>query len=187
MVSLSRYYSNKSHIQRLLPFLNSQKTPSSTPSVSLRLIDWFVTNYAKKRSIIIQASSSSSPASPRVGHFNVYVNYRMQLKAYSKQQFDPFRRRDRIIFHYDTDKCIETTVGQLNFFRWMIQHSILEYIERHAHDIERDMIDTQGIVQKDDSDADICKQTVGVEVTKISQSQGMKMSRVHVPCTVTFE
>ena len=32
--------------------------------------------------------------------FIVYLNYKSQLKAYSKKQFDPFCRRQRINFYY---------------------------------------------------------------------------------------
>ena len=63
----------------------------------------------------------------------VYLNYKSQLKAYSKKQFDPFCRRERILFYVgkyngvDNDP-LRTTVGQLNFFRWAIQNKILDYI-----------------------------------------------------------
>ena len=82
-------------------------------------------------------------------HFNVYLSYRSQLKAYSKQLFDPFRRRDRIIFYYENDnKSIETTIGQLNFFRWVLQNDILQYINQNLKDIEKDMVRTQKENQK---------------------------------------
>ena len=121
----------------VLPYISGDP-PSN---VSLRLIDWFVTNYAKKHNVMLVHEHGSNHT---VVHFNVYLNYRSQLKAYSKQQFDPFRRRDRIMFHYSPDaEGVETTVGQLNFFRWMLQSGLLEYVNRHAVDIERDMIGGQ--------------------------------------------
>ena len=61
-------------------------------------------------------------------------------KASSKQQFDPFRRRDRISFFYQPDRSFETTIGQLNFFRWMLQNQVLEYVTEHAAEIEKDML-----------------------------------------------
>ena len=63
------------------------------------------------------------------------MDYKNQLKAYSKKQFDPFCRRERIIINIsdlswkifddkDDNKCKDneliTTVGQLNFFKWFI-------------------------------------------------------------------
>ena len=134
MVSLSSFYSNKHNINKILPIIN----PSSTTRVSLRLIDWFVTNYSKKNNTVIVKKSNGN-----VLHFNVYLSYRSQLKAYSKQLFDSFRRRDRISFFYDIEKSIETTIGQLNMFRWILQNDILEYIQNNIDDIESDMIKTQ--------------------------------------------
>ena len=71
--------------------------------------------------------------------FIVHMNYKSQQKAYSKKQFDPFCRRDRINFFYDKNNSITTTVGQLNFFRWAIQNNILEYIEENIENIEKDI------------------------------------------------
>lgn len=132
LVSLSRFYSQRGHMQRVLPYV------TCTSGVSLRLIDWFVTNYAKKHNIILTRTASNN-----VIHLNVYLSYRAQLKAYSKQQFDPFRRRDRVVFYYDRDRSVETTLGQLNFFRWMLQNDVLDYVIAHAADIERDMLGAQ--------------------------------------------
>lgn len=143
MLSLSKFYSVKSNITRILsiiePSLASSTAQSSTTSrISLRLIDWFVTNYSKKYNTVITKEKSNN-----VIHFNVYLSYRSQLKAYSKQLFDPFRRRDRITFFYDVDKSVETTIGQLNMFRWILQNDILDYIIQHIDEIETDMIQTQ--------------------------------------------
>ncbi len=132
MVSLSRYYSQKNHMARILPYITCQS------GVSLRLIDWFVTNYAKKNNTIITRQVSNN-----VVHFNVYLSYRAQLKAYSKQQFDPFRRRDRVMFYYDRNKSVETTVGQLNFFRWMLQNDVMEHVMANVVAIEADMVAAQ--------------------------------------------
>ena len=34
---------------------------------------------------------------------------------------------------------METTIGQLNFFKWAIENKIIEYIENHYQIIENDM------------------------------------------------
>jgi hypothetical protein len=34
---------------------------------------------------------------------------------------------------------METTIGQLNFFKWAIENRIIEFIENHYDDIEADM------------------------------------------------
>lgn len=134
MVSLSNFYNVRTNIHKILPII----LPTNTNPVSLRLIDWFVTNYSKKNNIIISGKKNNN-----ITHFNVYLSYRSQLKAYSKQLFDSFRRRDRITFYYDVEKSIETTIGQLNMFRWIVQNDILDYIQSNIEAIEADMIKTQ--------------------------------------------
>lgn len=57
--------------------------------------------------------------------FNVFLNYKSQLRAYSKKLFDPFCRHERTVFKVDDDE-LETTVGQANFFRWAIQNNVIE-------------------------------------------------------------
>lgn len=125
MHSLSQFYKVKKNINKLLPIVNQNS------KVSLRLLDWFVTNYAKKNKTNYKVNEVN---------FSVYNNYKSQLKSYSKKQFDPFCRRERIRFVYDKEKIIETTVGQLCFFRWAIQNNIIEFVEDNFGKIENDMI-----------------------------------------------
>ena len=132
MISLSKFYSVKSNISKVIPLVEQKS------DISLRLIDWFVTNYSKKNNTVITKEKNGN-----IIHFNVYLSYRNQLKAYSKEKFDPFRRNEHIMFYYDVEKSIETTHGQLNFFRWVLQNDILEYIQDNLADIESDMLTTQ--------------------------------------------
>ena len=39
----------------------------------------------------------------------------------------------------DDNVCIQTTLGQLNFFRWALQYKILDYIEDNFDCIDADM------------------------------------------------
>ena len=71
--------------------------------------------------------------------FKVYNDYKLKLKAYSKRRFDPFCRWERISIPYDNNSFMETTIGQLNFFKWAIENRIVDYIEEHYQDIENDM------------------------------------------------
>lgn len=132
MVSLAKYYSSKQLVQKIIPIIEGKS------EISLRLIDWFVTNFSKKNSTIVTRNVDNN-----VVHFNVFQSYRSQLKAYSKHQFDPFRRRERIKFFFDKESYIETTIGQLNFFRWILQNGILDYIAENILSIEQDMISCQ--------------------------------------------
>lgn len=138
MMSIVRFYkeNNNQNMYRIIPIIEGKS------KISLRLIDWFVTNYSKKYNIIIPKKNASSLQD--TNYLNVYISYRQQLKAFSKQQFDPFRRRDRIKFFYDKDNnWIETTIGQLNFFKWILQNNILNYIQDNLHVIEADMVASQ--------------------------------------------
>ena len=105
-------------------------------SISLRIIDWFSTNYAKKHYTVYSIPENGSKPARR---FKVYLDYKLNLKAYSKKRFDPFCRWDRIAFPYLNNSYIQTTVGQLNFFKWAIDNQVIHYIEANYRDIEHDM------------------------------------------------
>ena len=105
-------------------------------SISLRIIDWFSTNYAKKNYTVYTIPENGSKPERR---FKVYLDYKLNLKAYSKKRFDPFCRWDRIAFPYLNNSYIQTTVGQLNFFKWAIDNQVIHYIEANYRDIEHDM------------------------------------------------
>jgi len=124
MNSLSKFYSVEENINTLLPIVQG------CSKISLRILDWFVTNYCKKHNIIIQNEEKK---------IIVHLDYKNQLKAYSKKQFDPFCRRSRINFIYGEGDELLTTVGQLNFFRWTIENQLIDYIEENLEDIEIDM------------------------------------------------
>lgn len=122
--SLQRFYSNREDINEIVDLLKG------TSNVSLRLIDWFVTNYSKTHSTSYILNGSE---------FVVYMNYKNQLKAYSKKLFDPFCRRERILFQIPGHEPFLTTVGKLNFFRWALEKGILDYIKGKQPEIEREM------------------------------------------------
>jgi hypothetical protein len=143
MEYLSNFYEkNDEYIEQFLKVI----APES--KISLRVIDWFVTNYSKKFNIMYEIANINGKKQIVKNHtgnkrqFIVYLNYKSQLKSYSKKQFDPFCRRERITYEYSKDKEITTTVGQLNFFKWALENCVLEYIKDHFTDIERDMIYT---------------------------------------------
>jgi hypothetical protein len=122
------------------------------PVVSLRVLDWLVTNYAKKHAVMYTVSRGEGHVS-----FNLHLEYKSQLKAYSKRYFDPFCRRDRIVFTTQGATGMRTTVGQLNFFKWAVQNGVVDYACRHARDIERDMMDN--ITKRDELERQKKQQT----------------------------
>ncbi len=129
MHSLTDFFQNVENLNRMLPIIYGESR------ISLRILDWFVTNYSKKRNIIIDHLQLNG----KYTKFIVYLDYKSQLKAYSKRQFDPFCRRERIIFLDQNKNGIQTTVGQLNFFRWALENKIIDYVEQNLEDIEKDM------------------------------------------------
>ena len=133
--SLKLFYEIPENKQKLLDILNN------TNNISLRIIDWFVTNYSKKNNTCYMVNNNSidiNGDNPESKQFNIYYSYKTQLKSYSKKQFDPFCRRDRLEFKINNDSII-STVGQLNFFKWAINNSVLDYINIHYKEIENDM------------------------------------------------
>lgn len=134
--SLYKFY-NEENMSKIIPILNQDS------NVSLRILDWLVTNYAKKHNITYQVPCLDTTAlKPATRNFNIYLNYKTQLKAYSKKQFDPFCRRERIVFKPigPHEREFVTTIGQLNFFRWTLQNKVLEYANEHLAAIEEDMV-----------------------------------------------
>ena len=62
--------------------------------ISLRVIDWFVTNYSKKNQIIYKITENNEEC-----YINIHNHYRSQLNAYGKKYIDPFcRGKERILF-----------------------------------------------------------------------------------------
>jgi len=133
--SLQKFYTSHPEIDKVITYLNGEAP------LSLRIIDWFVTKYSRKNFIRYPLNGQE---------FLVYLSYKGQLKAYSKQYFDPNCRRERIMFKIPDYDQFMTTIGKLNFFRWALESNILNYIEEHEEDIRKgynaylkDMIQTQ--------------------------------------------
>ena len=122
--NLQTFYNEPGNLEKITPILKGESP------ISLRLVDWFITNYAKKNNTSYMMGTKQ---------FLVHFNYKRELKAYSKKLFDPFCRRDRIMFEALNQPSIMTTVGQLNFFRWFIEKKILDFIEDNRTAIEADM------------------------------------------------
>jgi hypothetical protein len=128
MQSLILFFSNRNNLDQVIPIITGKS------QISLRILDWFVTNYSKKNNVNYQTTVNN-----KTKNFIVYLDYKSQLKAYSKRSFDPFCRRERISFIDHDNNELVTTVGQLNFFRWAIDNDILIYIKENYDIIETDM------------------------------------------------
>ena len=122
IASLQRFYAHHPEIDKVLIYLNGEAP------LSLRIIDWFVTKYSRKSFVRYPLNGQE---------FLVYLSYKGQLKAYSKQYFDPNCRRERIMFTIPNHEQFMTTIGKLNFFRWALESKILDYMEAHEEDIRK--------------------------------------------------
>jgi hypothetical protein len=162
VLSLQRFYSSRPDLESLVPILKGEG------DLSLRLIDWFVTNYAKKHHVSYVLNSQE---------FIVYLNYKSQLKAFSKKLFDPFCRRERILFQCGSLEPFETTVGQLNFFRWAFEKDVLSYIRQNLADIvkEEKLARANGTQSSTDSNATTASTQSSVTVS--TQSSGKSTRR----------
>lgn len=149
-------------VNKLLHFYSVQKNLTMFISIveqgtviSLRLLDWFSTNYSKFNRVYINK-------------IDIHSDYKDQLKGYKKQFFDPFCRRQRIFLmfgkpdaslsylHIDNHEeylnrkdGIVTTVGQLNFFRWCIERNIVGYILNNLKTIENSMLEISNSKKSD--------------------------------------
>jgi hypothetical protein len=124
---LLKFYNSDNNFDKMINIING------TSNISLRIVDWFVTNYSKKNYVVYELDNNKNE------RVKVYNDYKLKLKAYSKKKFDPFCRWERINVPYKNDTCIQTTLGQLNFFKWCIENKILNYIEENYKVIENDM------------------------------------------------
>lgn len=130
LTKLTEYYMQDNRLEKMLSIINGDSR------ISLRIVDWFATNYAKKYYTVYDIEMNDENLIQR---FKVYTDYKLKLKAYSKRRFDPFCRWDRINIPYKDGNYIQTTIGQLNFFKWALENDVIKYIENNYQDIEKDM------------------------------------------------
>jgi hypothetical protein len=143
-----------------------------THSISLRVIDWFVTRYSKKR-IDIEIDNNKET-------FDVHISYKAQLKSYKKKYFDPFRRGARFKYNYDRNdksKVLFTTLGQLNFFKWAISNQIITYIENNLTNIIKTMnaSNKEDKTKKKDKIISCEKKKIKVTATKTIEDDNVKI------------
>lgn len=178
--SLMEFYNNRENLNKMIRIINGDS------EISLRIVDWFVTNYAKKYYTVYEQTSGTGDIQS-ITRFKVYNDYKLKLKAYSKKRFDPFCRWDRVSIPYDNEQFMETTIGQLNFFKWALDNHIVEYIKNNYDAIEKDMnkcnsttkrrtpVDEESIVQLNNQ-----KTRKRREELSISACKCIKKENVHI-------
>ena len=166
---LLEFYDRDGNMEKILPIINGESI------VSLRLIDWFATNYSKKNYTVYPLKMKNGEEK----RFKVYIDYKLKLKAYSKKRFDPFCRWDRITIPYKNDTYIQTTIGQLNFFRWALENKILDYIEKNLKHINNDM-NNRNSTAKNRKTNSTTKTRKKREELSISASKSIKKEQVEI-------
>lgn len=119
----------------------SSKTPR------LRAFDWAVTNFSK-------GSPSLHIVDGKIVDPN--LDYQNELKKHHRLLFDPFRRGTHLFFEVpdivgttmsaagsapkdESKKVHRTTVGQLCFIKWCIEHQVDRYVEENLDAIRAHM------------------------------------------------
>ena len=167
--NLLRYYNKNNNLDNMLSIINGDS------KVSLRIVDWFATNYSKQNYTIYKLNDGN--------RFKVYIDYKLKLRAYSKKRFDPFCRWERITIPYN-DKYIQTTIGQLNFFKWAIENEVINYIENNYIEIERDM-NTRNSTTKNKKIYTNCKTRKKRE--ELSKSASKSIFKENIDIIISFD
>jgi len=167
--NLLEFYKEDDNLTRMLKIITGES------KISLRIVDWFATNYAKKNYTLYEMTNKNG----NTVRFKVYFDYKLKLKAYSKKRFDPFCRWDRISIPYKDGTCIETTIGQLNFFKWAIENKVINYIDEHYDVIEKDM-NNRNSTSKRKENVDNSKTRKKREELSISATKSIKKEDVEI-------
>lgn len=168
--NLMDFYKNEQNLTRMLKIITGEC------KISLRIVDWFATNYAKKYYTLFTIDDGNN----MFRRFKVYVDYKLKLKAYSKRRFDPFCRWDRISIPYKGETCIETTIGQLNFFKWALENKVIDYIEENYDVIEKDMNNRNSTSKRKETIMDNSKTRKKREELSISATKSIKKEKVEI-------
>jgi hypothetical protein len=133
-VGVERYFKNECTIDQIEKMI---RIIDKEDRVSLRLLNWFSMKYSSS----MEGLETKTP-NGKVEIFHVRISYKARLKAHSKKYFDPFRRGKRFDYHYDNNdqtKFIETTLCQLNFFKWLFTHKLIDYVDTNFDTLAKRM------------------------------------------------
>ena len=172
--NLITYYQGNDHLERMLKIINGDV------NISLRIVDWFTTNYAKKYYTVYDLPNGS--------RFKVYTDYKLKLRSYSKKNFDPFCRWERISIPYKGETHLQTTIGQLNFFKWAFENNIIDYIETNYAAIEKDMNNRNSTAKRKlASGASVGTLKVRKTRQELSISASKVIKQEHVDIVIKFD
>ena len=133
-IEIDRFFNMKcdqKNIQKMVRIINNDD------AISLRLLNWFAMKYSATMEAIDHINGDG-----KIELFDVKISYRARLNTHSKKYFDPFRRGKKFDYSYDKrdkSKIVETTLCQLNFFRWMFMHELMDYVDDNFEDLKNKM------------------------------------------------
>jgi hypothetical protein len=122
------FYKNKCSVEKINKMID---IINGDDSISLRILDWFVTRYSKRNVHLMKDGEL----------YDVHIKYKAQLKSHKKRYFDPFKRKNKFVYTFEKagNKQLFTTIGQLNFFYWAISDNIIDYVSDNLGQIVRVM------------------------------------------------
>ena len=170
--NLLNYYKSSNLLEKMLSIINGES------KISLRIVDWFSTNYAKKNYTVYKLDNDR--------RFKVYIDYKLKLRAYSKKRFDPFCRWDRIVIPYKDGISIQTTIGQLNFFKWALENQVIKYIEDNYEAIEADMNSRNSTSRRKNDAVNTISQKTRKKREELSISASKSIKKEDVEIIVQF-
>lgn len=130
-VKIDRFFKkqcSEKQINKMINIINN------CDNISLRLLNWFAMKHSATMEALEIVDNDGS-----IKLFDVKISYKARLWTHSKKYFDPFRRGKRFDYHFDENTCIETTLCQLNFFRWLFLHDLMNYVEEYYDKLKQKM------------------------------------------------
>lgn len=163
---ISWFNKNPSHLESVLKVLI--KRDKST-LISLTLLDWLVSSFAKVHNCHYKCAITGEMC-------NIYEQYTLQLKGYSKRRSDPFCRSQRFRLTVQRPgkktETIVSSVRQLNFLRWIAMSGILDYVIQNV-----DWIHSEYIKAKEQSKTATARE----DITELTASRPLfDRTSVHV-------
>lgn len=128
--SLIEYFSDKSKLDIMLGVIKGQNR------ISLRLLEWFITNYSKQYNTSYMYHDE---VSGKLNRIKVHRSYKGTLRGYNKKKFDTFCRGEHTEIPYEENTNIDSTIAQFRLFQWVIEKKMLDYIDEHYEEIVKDM------------------------------------------------
>jgi hypothetical protein len=179
--SLLKFFSDRVNFDILKEFKMSKHS-----KFSVGLLNWFNVNYAKEYGVEYTIETLGRQRS-----VYVWQSYNAALSGYKKEYFDPFARgkncgKEIAIEH--NGEIINTTIRQLNYFRWAINNGVIDYVRKHVDEIYDDMINRirRGGKSSSEMPAASPAEDAAAKKRQISVSASKKLGIHSVTMTVKF-